>query len=370
MAAIDLDTLLKLIGNLNDSDDENSASQRFRDYLGKDVDRWTDVGEYIETALRNPGSQYNKALQDLINHIGRLLGFKVTFGRYRGVKGQIGFDGLWQSPSGSSIVVETKTTDAYTVRTATLLGYINSLVSDGFVKDRSKAIGLYIYGRFDQDSNQMENAIEAEHLRNQLRVVSVPALLGLLELKQIYGLPHDSILGLLLPAPIRIDPIVDLISGVVAKEQGRDTIPSAELPNNDSPEETEQSSHPMAGKRVATRNPRLANNSSDFTGQKVKSVTFRGTSHAVKKWREAFEAVLSDLIALDRKSFETIAPTLVGRKRPYISADPSDLRQPGEIAGTSLFFETNLSAQTLTNLAWELIERLGFMRKDLTFEVE
>jgi hypothetical protein len=50
-------------------------------------------------------------LQDIINHIGRLLGFEVTFGRYRGVAGANGYDGPWQSPTGKRIVVETKTTD-------------------------------------------------------------------------------------------------------------------------------------------------------------------------------------------------------------------------------------------------------------------
>lgn len=364
MAAIDLETLLSLIGNLNDSDESNSASHRFRDYLRNNVVRWTDVHEYIETALHHSGDQYNKALQDLINHVGHLLGFEAIFGRYRGVRGQIGYDGLWQSPSGWSIVVETKTTDVYTVRTDTLLGYINSLVSDGLVKERNKVIGLYVYGRFDNRTNQLENAIDVENRRNQLRVVSVSALLALLELKQEYGLAHDSILGLLLPAPIRIDPIVDLISGVVAKEQGRDSV----LPIV--PQEDRSPEADMSREGFDSVKPDIGNTSNYFTGRKPKSVTFRGKRHEIAKWKEAFEAVLGDLVALNRNRFEAVAPTIVGRKRPYISADSSALRQPGAIAGTFLFFETNLSAQHLSKVAWELVERMGYERDDLTFEVE
>ena len=35
------------------------------------------------------------ALQDIVNEVGRRLDFDVIFGRYRGVTGQNGFDGLW-----------------------------------------------------------------------------------------------------------------------------------------------------------------------------------------------------------------------------------------------------------------------------------
>src|SRR6185295_5064022 len=47
-------------------------------------------------------------LQDAVNEVGTRLGFKVTPGRYRGVVGQLGFDGLWTSADGHSIVVEVK----------------------------------------------------------------------------------------------------------------------------------------------------------------------------------------------------------------------------------------------------------------------
>lgn len=46
-------------------------------------------------------------LQDLVNHLGQLLEFTITFGRYQGVQGQIGFDGRWASPTGFHIVVDT-----------------------------------------------------------------------------------------------------------------------------------------------------------------------------------------------------------------------------------------------------------------------
>jgi hypothetical protein len=219
MAQIELPTLLDLVGELNDSSEPGSASTRFRKYLRERVQQVSDVRLYVNDALGKSGDQFNKALQDLINHIGSLLGFTVQYGRYRGVRKQIGFDGLWQSPTGRTLVVETKTTDVYTVKTATLLGYINDLVSDGRLKNPSEALGLYVYGRFDSQTNQLENAIIVEGRQNQLRVISVEALLNLLELKQEYELEHNTILSLLLPTPTRVDPIVNLIFDMVSQEK-------------------------------------------------------------------------------------------------------------------------------------------------------
>lgn len=219
MSTIDLETLLKLVGTLNDSDDPNSARSRFRGYLQENIHSVGDLRAYVDAALSSTGEQYNKALQDLINHAGSLLGFKVEFGRYRGMTGQIGFDGLWRSPTGQAVVVETKTTDVYTVKTATLLGYINDLVSAGKIQRPDQAIGLYVYGRFDAATSQLEKAVIAEGRQERLRVASVDALLNLLELKQEYELEHETVFQLLLPSPIRVDTVVNLIFDITSQER-------------------------------------------------------------------------------------------------------------------------------------------------------
>jgi hypothetical protein len=219
MSTIDLETLLKLVGTLDDGIDPGNASSRFRAYLVENVHGASDLRAYAEAALASSGDQYNKALQDLINHAGHLLGFTVEFGRYRGVSGGIGFDGLWQSPSGWSVVVEAKTTDVYTVKTSTLLGYINDLVSAGRIKQTSQTLGLYVYGRFDAGASQLENAIIAERRQDQLRVASVEAILNLLELKQEYELEHETVLRLLLPSSVRVDSIINLIFDVTSMER-------------------------------------------------------------------------------------------------------------------------------------------------------
>jgi hypothetical protein len=219
MSKIDLRTLLELVGPLGDSESTESASARLRAYLRGSVCAVSELREYVETALSTTGEQYNWALQDLVNHAGQLLGFDVQFGRYRGVAGQIGFDGLWRSPTGRAIVVEVKTTDAYTVRTSTLLGYINDLVSEGLITNRREALGLYVYGRFDREASQLENAIIAEGRQEQLRVTSVDALLNLVDLTQEYELEHETALQLLLPPPVRVDRIVNLVFDIASQER-------------------------------------------------------------------------------------------------------------------------------------------------------
>ena len=219
MSTIDLETLLRLVGTLDDSADPNSARVRFRAYLQENIHSVGDLRAYVDAALSSSGEQYNKALQDLINHAGHLLGFEAEFGRYRGVQGQIGFDGLWRSPIGRALVVETKTTDVYTVKTATLLGYINALVSAGQIERPDQATGLYVYGRFDAATSQLEKAIIAEGRQEQLRVASVDALLNLLELKQEYELEHETVFQLLLPSPVQVDTIVNLIFDITSQER-------------------------------------------------------------------------------------------------------------------------------------------------------
>jgi len=87
------------LGKLDDSPGEDNPRERFRSFLKKDIKEVGQIRDYIYECLRNSGPQYNRALQDLVNHLGTFLGFEVTFGRYQGVHGEIGFDGHWKSPT-------------------------------------------------------------------------------------------------------------------------------------------------------------------------------------------------------------------------------------------------------------------------------
>lgn len=222
--AISLRKILNLVGKLDDSPGIETPRERFRAFLKENVQEVGQIRDYIEECLRLSGDQYNRALQDLVNHLGSLLGFEVQFGRYHGVKGEIGFDGHWKSPTGSRIVVEVKTTEAYAIKTSTLVGYIDELISEKRIPAWDKALGLYVVGRPDPKINQLENAIKAEKRTDQLRIISVESLLNLAEMINEYEVDHEDILAILLPSGPTVDPVVDLMARVIARP------PPEELP--------------------------------------------------------------------------------------------------------------------------------------------
>ena len=215
--SITLGEILDLVGKLDDSPGEDTGRERFRRYLGKNLLAPGQVRDYVEESLRNTGDQYNRALQDLVNQVGKFLGFEVTFGRYQGVRGEIGFDGHWKSPTGFQIVVEVKTTEVYAVKTATLVDYVNQLISAKEIPSWDQGIGLYVIGRPDPELRQLENAIVAEKRSDQLRIISVNSLLSLAEMMTEYDVRHDDILAIIRPSGCTIDPLVGLMSRVVAE---------------------------------------------------------------------------------------------------------------------------------------------------------
>lgn len=217
--SIILKQILDLVGKLDDSQGEETPRERFRRFLKENIKEVGQVRDYVQECLRRSGDQYNRALQDLVNHLGRFLGFEVTFGRYHGVQGQIGFDGHWKSSTGFHIVLEVKTTETYAVKAATLVGYVDQLISEKRIPDWENALGLYVVGRPDPEIRPLENAILAEKRTHQLRLISVESLLSLTEMMNEYDVSHDDILAVLRPSGPMIDPVVDLMARLVAQRQ-------------------------------------------------------------------------------------------------------------------------------------------------------
>lgn len=101
-------------GNLRDGDE---SQEELRDYLSTVEPE--KLIEYAKFCLDNAFTDSGFVLQDVVNEIGRRLEFIVENGRYRGVRNENGFDGIWTSRWSESYVVETKTTSAYTIELGT-----------------------------------------------------------------------------------------------------------------------------------------------------------------------------------------------------------------------------------------------------------
>lgn len=216
--SISLDEILGLVGRLDDSEGDDTSRERFRHFLQSNVKEVGQVRDYVEHCLRQSGDQQNKALQDLVNYLGQFLGFEVTFGRYRGTPGQIGFDGYWKSPTNFHIVIEVKTSEAYSIKAATLDGYINQLISEKEIPARDSAMGLYVVGKPDPEVRHIENAIVAEKRTRELRIISADSLISLAEMMSEYDVTHEDVLSILRPSGPTIDSVVDLIGRLIAQD--------------------------------------------------------------------------------------------------------------------------------------------------------
>ncbi len=160
-------------------------------------------------AQRFGGSGF--ALQDVINQVGRRLGFEVQDGRYRGTSTTIGYDGLWTSPATHSIVVEVKTTDAYRIDLNTLAGYRRALAKTGTIAEEASSI-LIVVGR--EDTGDLEAQIRGSRHAWDIRLISIDALLRLLTLKEEVEDPSIArkIAEILIPYEYtRVDRIIDLV---------------------------------------------------------------------------------------------------------------------------------------------------------------
>jgi hypothetical protein len=212
---VSLHQLLSLVGTLDDAPGDDTPRERFRRFLSESLTSLGTVRDYVEACLTTSGIQYNRALQDLINHTGKLIGFEVEFGRYSGVAGKVGNDGLWRTDD-FVIVVEVKTTDVYAIRTSILMDYVNRLIEDGSVRDWDHALGLYVVGRPDAEIEQLESGIVAQKRTNQLRVATVNDILSLAEMVQLGHLSRDEAVTLLRPTSVRVGSTVQLLARIAS----------------------------------------------------------------------------------------------------------------------------------------------------------
>ncbi len=74
------------------------------------------------------------------------------------------------------------------------------------------------------------------------------------------------------------------------------------------------------------------------------------------------------LYDLHRKDFDRIL-TLRGRKRPYFSRNPSELRTPLRIRDSDIYMETNLSANQIVKISTELLKLFGYNEKEFEIKI-
>jgi hypothetical protein len=189
--------------------DGSTAATEFREYL--DLIPASLLARYCDQCLASPFQDSGLALQDLINHVGKRLGFDVEFGRYRGSQTSIGFDGIWKFPSGHWAVIEVKTTSAYQIRLETIAQYRLSLIEQAkLLEDRSSI--LVVVGR--DDTTDLEAQIRGSRYAWDMRLISIDALLRLLSVKEDLENPNivRQIQNILIPREFtKLDAVIEFL---------------------------------------------------------------------------------------------------------------------------------------------------------------
>lgn len=189
--------------------DGNDTSREFCAFLARVPSSL--LIRFVDECLNASFEGSGLALQDVINEVGRRLGFTVVNGAYQGRQGRVGFDGLWTLPTAHTVVVEVKTTDAYRIDTSRVAGYRTALAKEGRLAEDSSSV-LLVVGR--QDTGDVEAQIRGSRHAWDIRVISTDSLLRLMRLKESLDDPQTigRICEVLIPREYtRLDEIVNLV---------------------------------------------------------------------------------------------------------------------------------------------------------------
>lgn len=187
--------------------DGQEGSAEFRQYLTEVESEKLAV--YATYCLENSFPDSGQVLQDIVNEIGRRLGFLAENGRYRGVRNDIGYDGIWTA-NGLSLVVEVKTTDAYTIRLDVIANYRDRLVEENRIPKDTPI--LIVIGR--NDTSSLEAQVRGSRHAWSMRIVGIDALIKLMEVNLSTNSESvtEKIHTILRPFEYtRIDQIVDVV---------------------------------------------------------------------------------------------------------------------------------------------------------------
>ena len=193
-------------GHLRDGNETSDELRSFLAHIPSDL-----LQDFAEHCLASSFTDGGLALQDIVNQVGRRLGFQVEDGRYRGVVGAVGFDGIWRAGEGAAILVEVKTTDAFRLSLDTTARYRRALIKQESIPEESSSI-LYVVGR--SDTGDLEAQVRGSRHAWDIRIIGIRALFRVLKIKEELEDQNtvDRIRAILRPQEFtRVDGIIDLV---------------------------------------------------------------------------------------------------------------------------------------------------------------
>ncbi len=120
--------------------------------------------------------------------------------------------------------------------------------------------------------------------------------------------------------------------------------------------------------RPSLKRPAGAQTGKSYTGKSIIAFVFKGTRYEVRSWKDMLMKMCNIMVNTHRNSFEQVL-NLVGRKRPYFTKSPGELRIPEQIKGTDIYVEVHLSANSIVKLSRDILALFGYGPDDLSIEV-
>lgn len=210
-------------GKLKDNGDTSKELREFLKMIKSEL-----LIRYIDECLNDKFIDNGLVLQDIVNEIGKRLGFNVINGRYRGNRNDIGFDGLWESNDGFSMIVEVKTTDAFRIKLDTIATYRKELILSNKIEDNKSSI-IIVVGR--EDTGGLEAEVRGSRHAWDVRLISIDSLIQLLKLKEAFNdsKTFNQINSILRPIEYtKVDKLIELIS-TTADDLDNESIEECEI---------------------------------------------------------------------------------------------------------------------------------------------
>lgn len=133
---------------------------------------------------------------------------------------------------------------------------------------------------------------------------------------------------------------------------------------------TEPAPQPAKSNFTSTRrniSTQTASVSGGYTNKSISAFILNEKQYRPKSWKELLMTMCDVLRESHGNEFEKVL-NLVGRKRPYFTRNPNELRIPQEISGTNIFVETNLSANQITKICSDMLSVFGYPEDALKIE--
>jgi hypothetical protein len=109
------------------------------------------------------------------------------------------------------------------------------------------------------------------------------------------------------------------------------------------------------------------NDDLSFAYKQVSSFIFNGKRQIVRTWRDLLIQVSILMLNRHQDQFSEVLK-LSGRKRPYFSKNPKELRYPEKLNGTDIYVETNLSATNIMTLTRRILTLFGHSDNEWVIE--